>query len=167
MQQGNEGFNELYMRYNRFVYVTAYAIVKDRFLAQDVVQEVFLNLYLHQDSIRGAANKQAWIRASTRNKAIDFWRKKMKSGTLLTGQIEHMYESTAGGAEVSDVVTDALEMVARLEPGLQQPLLRYAFDQSYQQIACAQHTTIGAVKARIHRARKKLREMARESGCRT
>ncbi|MWC30243.1 sigma factor-like helix-turn-helix DNA-binding protein [Paenibacillus sp. MMS18-CY102] len=44
-------------------------------------------------------------------------------------------------------------------------MLRYAHEQSYQQIACAQQTTVSVVKSRIHRARKKLREMARERGC--
>nr|WP_237179247.1 sigma factor [Paenibacillus sp. MMS18-CY102] len=104
------------MRYNRFVYVTAYAIVKDRFLAEDVVQEVFLKLYMHQDSIRSTANKQAWIRTATRNKAIDFWRKRMKTVTVSPDQMEHMNETTAGRTDVFQVVDEALEMVARLEP---------------------------------------------------
>lgn len=155
-------FNRLYRRYQSLVYKTAYSIVRDRFLAQDVAQEAFMNIFTHLDSITAVANKEAWITAVARNKAIDYCRKK-NGRLLLTGQIERWTGAAEIGMDPAVAIDDMLEQLVKLEPRLRQPLLLlYDQDLSYRQIAANQNTTVGVIKTRIHRARKKLRAMVRE-----
>ncbi|MBO7747325.1 RNA polymerase sigma factor [Paenibacillus sp. MWE-103] len=155
-------FNRLYARYERLVHATAYAIVKDRYLAQDIAQEVFLNIYARLDSVREAANPEAWMTAVARNKAIDY-RRKAFGRVLLTDRVERWSAGAADGPDRASAVADALRLIMRLDPLLRQPLLLiYAHDLTYEQIARVQRLTVAAVKTRIHRARKQLRAMARE-----
>ncbi|MFC4809740.1 RNA polymerase sigma factor [Paenibacillus sp. GCM10023250] len=156
-----EEFNRLYARYERLVHATAYAIVRDRYLAQDIAQEVFLNIYARLDSVRNAANPEAWMTTVARNKAIDY-RRKASGRVLLTDRVER-WSAAASGPDRASVAEDALRLILRLDPLLRQPLLLiYAHDLTYEQIARAERLTVAAVKTRIHRARKQLRAMARD-----
>ena len=54
-------FDEAFMLHHRTVYRTAYSIVRDAGLAEDVTQEVFLRLYRHMDSVPGEELLRAWL----------------------------------------------------------------------------------------------------------
>ena len=46
LQNGDEkAFTAIYERYNKMLYVLAYKYLKDTFLAEDIVQQVFLKLW--------------------------------------------------------------------------------------------------------------------------
>ncbi|NBD24301.1 RNA polymerase sigma factor [Paenibacillus glycinis] len=158
----DEAFDALYEQYHGLVYRIAYAFVKDDFLAQDIVQEVFIKIFAHLASVDGVNNKRAWVKAIARNKAIDYCRKQSRRLVLLTGQIERLAGPAEAAAEREGHpgADDAFAMLDKLEPKFRQPLLLlYVHGMSYNQIADAQNTTLGAVKTRIHRAKKKLRAM--------
>ena len=66
---------ELYDRYGRAVYGLILRIVKDRGIAEDLVQETFLRVWNRVggfDSERGAAGP--WLLAVARNRTIDYLR---------------------------------------------------------------------------------------------
>ena len=159
----DEAFGALYQQYHGLVYRIAYAFVKDDFLAQDIAQEVFIKIFAHLGTVDGVNNKRAWVKAIARNKAIDFCRKHSRRLVLLTGQIERWAgpAETGAGREGHPSVDDAFSMLDKLEPKFRQPLLLlYVHGMSYNQIADAQNTTLGAVKTRIHRAKKKTAHLA-------
>jgi len=54
-------FNEAFLLHHRAVYRTAYALVRDAGLAEDVTQEVFLRLYRHLDATPGEELLRAWL----------------------------------------------------------------------------------------------------------
>src|SRR5918993_4885861 len=54
-------FDEAFMLHHRAVYRTAYALVRDTGLAEDVTQEVFLRLYRHLDATPGEDLLRAWL----------------------------------------------------------------------------------------------------------
>jgi len=54
-------FDEAFMLHHRAVYRTAYALVRDAGLAEDVTQEVFLRLYRHLDAVPGEELLRAWL----------------------------------------------------------------------------------------------------------
>lgn len=55
------GFEDAFTLHHRAVYRTAYAIVRDAGLAEDVTQEVFLKLYGHRESVPGDELLRAWL----------------------------------------------------------------------------------------------------------
>ena len=55
------GFDEAFTLHHRAVYRSAYAIVRDAGLAEDVTQEVFLRLYRHLDTAPGEELLRAWL----------------------------------------------------------------------------------------------------------
>jgi len=55
------GFDEAFMLHHRSVYRTAYALVRDAGLAEDVTQEVFLRLYRHLDRAPGEELLRPWL----------------------------------------------------------------------------------------------------------
>src|ERR671913_982387 len=54
-------FDEAFTLHHRAVYRTAYALVRDTGLAEDVTQEVFLRLYRHLDATPGEDLLRAWL----------------------------------------------------------------------------------------------------------
>lgn len=55
------GFDEAFTLHHRAVYRTAYSVVRDAGLAEDVTQEVFLRLYRFQDSAPTDELLRAWL----------------------------------------------------------------------------------------------------------
>jgi len=153
-----DSFESLYERYYQLSYFSAYAIVKDPHLAQDVVQEAFLKVFQHFENMRREGNQKAWIKAITRNKAIDFYRKNQVSPEVSAAE----YLAAAGGPDEGVegyAEREAVrELLGAIDPHLSQSLLLvYKQGLSYEQLAERQRTTVGAVKSKLHRAKRLLR----------
>ena len=72
-----EAFEALVKRYFGMVFSIAYARLKNRGAAEDLVQEVFLRVFLHLDSVREQERFAAWLGQITRNLAFH-WQKKQR-----------------------------------------------------------------------------------------
>src|SRR5205085_8845793 len=55
------GFDEAFMLHHRAVYHTAYALVRDAGLAEDVTQETFLRLYRRQGGAPVGEHLRPWL----------------------------------------------------------------------------------------------------------
>lgn len=76
-----QAFSELYHDLKAPVYTVICRIVRDRHLAEDVMQEVFLKLYRDPPD-PSVQNVRAWIFQTARNRAIDTLRKKKPEDEL-------------------------------------------------------------------------------------
>ena len=65
----NPSFDEAFALYHRTVFRVARGVVSDCALAEDVVQEVFLRLYKHLDSVPADDLLKAWLIRVTINTA--------------------------------------------------------------------------------------------------
>jgi RNA polymerase sigma-70 factor, ECF subfamily len=63
-------------QYSKDVYLLAYSFVKEKGLAEDISQEVFIKCYRNIDSFRGDAALKSWIYRITVNTAKDTVKKK-------------------------------------------------------------------------------------------
>ena len=91
----NEDFNDIYRKYHRFSVKSAYRLVKDRMLAEDISQEVFYHLYEIMDTLDlGNEEKlRALIFIATVNKTKDYLRNHGKGRNMLlwrTGNAESL-----------------------------------------------------------------------------
>ena len=69
---------EIYNRYYRAMYNTAYRIVKDAPEAEDVMQESFLNAFTKLHSYKGEVAFGAWLRKIVINNSIHHYRNQQK-----------------------------------------------------------------------------------------
>jgi RNA polymerase sigma-70 factor (ECF subfamily) len=81
---GNEGaFTQLYDRYSAVVYSVALRVVKDSGVAEDILQEIFIQFWRQPqlfDNARG--NLGPWLAVVSRNRAIDWLRKQRPQASL-------------------------------------------------------------------------------------
>ncbi|MCJ8009969.1 sigma-70 family RNA polymerase sigma factor [Lederbergia wuyishanensis] len=68
-------FNHLYHSYYQDLLRHLFYIIRDRELAEDLVQEVYVKVYKSYDTFEGKSREKTWLFAIARNVAIDYLRK--------------------------------------------------------------------------------------------
>ena len=141
---------ELYDRYSPVVYAVALRVLGDTMAAEDVLQEVFLQLWRNPgafDAARGSLG--AWLAVISRNRAIDALRKR-KPET----DIEDVFVSVAPDLASEADRSRAAEKVRGLlgaMPQSQRSALEMAYFQglSHSEIASKTGEPLGTIKTRI------------------
>jgi RNA polymerase sigma-70 factor (ECF subfamily) len=155
-------FEELVELTGRQVYTLAYRLVGDRHEAEDVAQEAYLRVYRSLRSFRGDSRFETWLHRIVANTALNHMRTKTRFGDLTDepDRIVRIAESTS--TDVVDVPQreELSEALSRL-PHAQRVavVLKDVYGFSAAEIAERLGTTEGAVKLRLHRGRKNLREL--------
>lgn len=153
-------FVQVYGRCKRLVYHTAYQIVQDSYLAEDVLQEVFLHLAQNFTRVyREDKHKMAaYLVICTKSRAIDMLRK--RKGAAEDGDGTE-YENFADDAPLPEDVLIGAEVAQRLMQLVQElpllyrePLQLKALGYGNAEIASALDLTESTVRQRIVRGRK-------------
>jgi len=77
-----EAWRELVNRYEGLIFSIALRICRDTECADDILQQVCLELYQRLHEVRNAANLPSWIVSITRRKACDYWRTRIPTEAL-------------------------------------------------------------------------------------
>jgi len=87
-------FEGLVRMYSKYIYTTAFFILRDPHEAEDVSQEVFVKVYLSIGGFRGLSSFKTWIRKLTVNTCIDKLRlrSKLKDRKVSLERITEDYE---------------------------------------------------------------------------
>ena len=166
-------FSELYDRFSRPLYATAFRILNDANEAQDIVHDAFVAVWEKAETFetsRGTAF--SWALTLTRNRAIDRLRSRRRRAELLDASAPSdlgLDENSSGpsaddSASASDQAVAVRAAVATL-PADQQRALELAFfgGLTQEEIATRLRTPLGTVKARIRRGLLKLRDQLASS----
>jgi RNA polymerase sigma-70 factor (ECF subfamily) len=154
-----DAFIELYRRRKHDVYRFAYALARSASIAQDVTQDVFLNVLEH--AARYVAEKgtvRAWLYGCARHMVLDRIRfdGRFARGTAHEGDVACKGED--------EVFRD--QQVRRLHAQIMQLPLEYRetlvlcelTELSYAETAAVLACPIGTIRSRLHRARALLAE---------
>lgn len=76
-------FREIFDKYHNKIYSIAWKITGVKTVAEDVVQEVFIKLWLHKEKLATVENFNAYINAIVRNHIFNSFRKMANEQTLL------------------------------------------------------------------------------------
>jgi RNA polymerase sigma-70 factor (ECF subfamily) len=132
--------------------------------AEDLVQETLLRAYakLAEVWIDGVQNPKSYLFRIATNAWIDQQRRERGVRWVDEGAAD---EASAPRAPAAFEVREALCAAAALLPPRERVslLLKDVFDYSLEEIAAALDTTVGAVKAALHRAREKAQAHQRSS----
>ena len=153
-----EDFTEVYNTYKRLVYHTAYKIMDDSYLAEDVLQEVFLYVAknfskIHRENCHELA---AYLVSCSRSRAYDMLRKQRE-------ELLEEIPDAPDGAPVPDdaaVSTDNIqhltELIRQMKPMYRDPLRLLAMGYTNREIAESLGLTDEVVRMRLFRGRKLL-----------
>lgn len=72
LQKGYESaFNQVYEAYERFLYFLIFTIVKNEEVAKDILQDVFIKIFIEAPHLRYAKNFHSWVIKVARNSALN------------------------------------------------------------------------------------------------
>ena len=160
----------LYDRYGRLAFSLAINIVSDSALAEEVTQDVFVQIWNKATSYQPEHGKvTTWLASVTRHRAIDMLRRQNVRPEGHQVGWEDGVPDLPDDSIVEDVVeltqrqTRIRQAVARL-PAEQQQALGLAFFKGYthQEIADTTGEPLGTVKTRIRLAMQKLKQVLEE-----
>lgn len=168
-------FNELVRMYERRVFVLVHRMLGRREEAEDISQEVFVQVFKAIGQFRGEAKLSTWIYRIAvnlcKNRTMYLARRHAGAEDELEGLAERHSMDTAKGATVGAVDRpDELARGRQLEAIVSRAIaamdaefrevlvLRDVQDMSYEEIAEIIGAKEGTVKSRLHRARAQLKE---------
>jgi len=160
-----DAFSLLLPRYRDKVFRLSYSMLRDRAWAEDTTQDTLLRVWRALPGYGAQAALSTWIYAITKNSCLSELRKKRP---LVSMDDSDEYDSEVAALGVSDQDDSATVSVGQLLDQLperyrQAVTLFYMEDKSYEQTAASLGLPLGTVKALLHRARKRLIELTRET----
>ena len=173
-------FNELVTTYERRVFALVFRMLGRRDEAEDLAQEVFVQVFKAIDQFRGDSKLSTWIYRIAvnlcKNRTKYLTRRHSGGQEDVDAMVDRAPLSAAKGVSVGDVARpDELVMgmqlelvvkaaIAQIDPEFREVLvLRDVEDMSYEEIAQVTGLADGTVKSRIHRARAQLRALVEKA----
>jgi RNA polymerase sigma-70 factor (sigma-E family) len=136
---------------------TAYLLVGDYHLAQDLVQESLIKLYAAWPRIRGLAEAEAYARKTMVTTAIS-WRRRRSFHERPTEPLPEVEVEVAATGDVIDAQEELWRELLRVPPRQRAAVvLRYCEDLSEAQSAELMGCSVGAVKKQASLGLAKLR----------
>jgi len=167
-ERDSDALSEFYDLYSKYLYTIIYYIVRDEAEAEDLLQEVFLQIWDKINSYDEAlGNPLAWITRITRNKAIDRLRSKSFKNRSSEIDIERVFDlsedsSSFSPDNISNRTQEKTEIAAALKTlnDNQRDLIEFAYFRGYSQSELAEYFKIplGTVKTRMRSAMMSLRD---------
>jgi RNA polymerase sigma-70 factor, ECF subfamily len=173
-QQGDAAaFERIYRLHSRRVYALCLRMVGNPTEAEDLSQEAFLTVFRKIQTFRGDSAFSTWLHRLVFNVVLMHLRKKKFSGASLDEMTEPDEERAAPSREVGgpDLLLTGLIDRVNLQRAVEQLspahklafVLHYIQGYKHQEIAEMMNCSVAASKGHLHRARKRLRDILRES----
>jgi RNA polymerase sigma-70 factor (ECF subfamily) len=169
-------FNTLVKAYERRVFALVLRMIGNRAEAEDLAQEVFVQVFKAVGSFRGESKLSTWIyriainlcknrtkylkvRHSGEQDELEALQERVPMGQGTHSNVAHIDrpDDMMAGKQVEHIVQQA---ILQLEPTFRECLvLRDVEELSYEEIGAITGLPEGTVKSRIHRARAQLKEL--------
>ncbi len=153
-------FEFLVDEHQAMVYSLAFRMTGDRGLAEEIAQDVFLELDRSLPRIEGPEHACAWLRRVAMSRSTDALRRRRVRGTNLWVELEEQHGLAA--EERASPLAARLERLLTTLPEAQRSaiILRYQEDMLPEEIALTLETPVATVKSQLQRGLKLLRAKA-------
>jgi len=156
----HDAFAELIERHEDMVYGLAYHFFNERTRAEEIAQDVFLQLYRSLTTIETEAHLLFWLRQVTTRRCID----QLRRSRMRAVSLDDALESNAAQLRVFDRSADPfldrrLKQLVQELPDMQRAVvtLRYQEDLDPSEICRIVGMPVNTVKSHLHRALQALR----------
>ena len=141
---------QLYDRYSSVVYAVALRVLGDAAAAEDILQEVFMQLWRNPGSFDASrGNLAPWLAVIARNRAVDVLRKRRPQTEIdeTTVSVEPDLAAEADRGRAAEKVRAVLKEM----PPAQRSALEMAYFEGYSHSEIAEKTgePLGTIKTRI------------------
>lgn len=157
-----DAFIDIIHKLNRKLFIIAYSIIKNRQESEDVVQEVFMKMWMMKNKLDDYDNIDALAVTMTRNSCIDLLRKwksinseKDGSDTQTADQSPTPYDQMVS-SETKEIVSRIIDDLPDAWRDLVQ--LREINGFSYEEIAIQNGMNVNNLRVILSRARQMIKE---------
>ena len=159
-----DAFEQLYERHNRRVYSLCLRMMGNVQEAEDLAQEVFIQLFRKIGSFRGESAFTTWLHRLTVNQVLMHFRKRSVKLELTTedGETpEQIVRGTENHNRMPVIDRIALDKaIAQLPPGYRTVFTLHDIEgHEHEEISRMLGCSIGTSKSQLHKARMKLRKV--------
>lgn len=163
LKDGDESaFEEFIMRYRKEAVNYAHNILKDYYMAEDIVQDSFATFYVYRERLNNYSTVKSYLFSIIHHKSVDYIRK--------NNRIIYDDYDIASTISPEEIVIDRenkeklIKSFRKLSEEQKDILYLYAFQQmSYKEIAEVFGISLAKVKITIYRARKELKALLAEN----
>ena len=159
-----EAFEHIYRRHHQRIYLLCLRMVRNTSQAEDLTQEVFIQLFRKIHTFRNDSLFTTWLHRLTVNQVLMHFRKPIVKTEQTTDdgstpiRVVSGTENPAKMALLDRIALD--EAIAQLAPGYRRVLILhdvegYEHEQIGKMLGCA----VGTSKSQLHKARMKLRRL--------
>ena len=154
-------FEEVVRRTYRHVYTQALRLVGDSKDAEDVAQDAYVRAWRGLEGFRGEAQFETWLYRIVANAAMNHLRKRRRFGDLMVEPEDGPAVEIPSTARTEDEAVDRRQLeeaLGALPLSLRTVVvLKDVYGLSCQEIGDRIGVSEGAVKVRLHRARRRLK----------
>jgi RNA polymerase sigma-70 factor, ECF subfamily len=155
-----EAFEGIFREHSRMAFSVARRLLKDPDMAQEVVQDTFVDVMRKIGSFRGEAPLGAWIRRIALNRSLmllrSYWH---KHGQLADEETLERYHGGSGPNTIGEE-SDLSEALGTLSPTSRTVVWLYDVEgYTHAEIASLMGKTVSFSKSQLARAHARLREL--------
>ena len=160
-------FDQLYRLHHRRVYSLCLRMLQNEAEAEDLSQEVFVQLLRKVGMFRGDSAFTTWLHRLTVNQVLMYFRKKGVRLERTTEDGELPVQVVAGTQDAGRMpVVDRIALdraIAKLPPGYRAVFILHDVEgYEHEEIARTLGIAAGTSKSQLHKARMKLRSILRQ-----
>ena len=149
--------------YGNYIARMCYILLKDRNLAEDATQEVFIRAYNNLESFRGEATEKTWLTSIAMNICKNYvrtsWFRRVQIGIEKIEGTCLVEEELTASIEKSDLLKQVMHLSKKYREVI---LLHYYQELKISQIAQILGISESSVKMRLSRAKGKLKQELEE-----
>jgi RNA polymerase sigma-70 factor, ECF subfamily len=162
-----QAFEELYQRHNRRVYSLCLRMTQNVSEAEDLAQEVFIQLFRKIGSFRGESAFTTWLHRMTVNQVLMHFRKRSVKLEHTTEEGETPVQIVRGTENPNQMpVVDRIALdkaIGQLPPGYRTVFVLHDVEgHEHEEVARILGCSVGTSKSQLHKARMKLRKLLRQ-----
>ena len=162
VREGNvEKLGVLFERHHRQLFNFLYRMTGNRFLSEDLLQEVFVRVLKYRHTYRGDLQFTSWLFQIARNVRIDYARQDPHYAENIEKYVLESFNpalTPAERAEQHEEMRILLDALAKLSEEKREVLLLRGFQGlKLEEVAVVMNCSVNTIKARVFRAIRELR----------
>ena len=162
-----KAFEDIYRTYHRRVYSRCLRMTRNVSEAEDLTQDVFVQLFRKLKTFRGESSFSTWLHRITVNAVLMHFRKPVVKVEQTTYDADDQHDllsgmQTASSSSVLDRIS-LDEALAKLAPGYRAVFILHDLEgYEHSQIGEILGCSVGTSKSQLHKARLRLRTLLRK-----
>lgn len=160
-------FEQIYQRHHRRVYSICLRMLQSPSEAEDLTQDVFIQLYRKIGSFRGDSAFTTWLHRMTVNQVLMHFRKRTVKFEKTTEEGDTPVQIVAGTANPFKMpIVDKIALdnaIAQLPTGYKNVFVLHDIEGfEHEEVARILGCSVGTSKSQLHKARLKLRKLLKK-----